>query len=169
MGLKHHQFRRFLALPGKVPGAGFELALDIRPEDSQDLDALRGNGWMLADPRRVASTPRAFNAYVNGSAAEFSVAQGVYAEARSGWFSDRTAAYLAAGRPALVQETGVGDVLPVGEGLLTFSSPEEAVSGVERIVADPASHSRAARRLATEHLDSEVVLGRLLARLGIGG
>jgi hypothetical protein len=169
MGLKHHQFRRFLSLPGRAPGAGFELALDIHPDDSRDLDALRGHGWILADPRRVASTPRAFNAYVSGSAAEFSVAQGVYAEARSGWFSDRTAAYLAAGRPALVQETGLGDALPVGEGLLTFSNSEEAVSGVERIVADPASHGHAARRLATEYLDSDVVLGRLLCKLGIGG
>jgi hypothetical protein len=66
-----------------------------------------------------------------------------------------------------VQDTGVGDALPVGEGLLTFSSPEEAASGAERIVADPAWHSRAARRLATEHLDSDKVLGRLLSRLGI--
>jgi len=169
MGLKHHQFRRFLALPGRVPGAGFELALDIHPGDSRDLDALRSHGWKLADPRRVAATPRAFRDYVDGSAAEFSVAQGVYAETRSGWFSDRTAAYLASGRPALVQDTGIGDALPLGEGLLTFSSPEEAVRGAERIAADPASHSRAARRLATEHLDSDVVLGRLLTLLGVGG
>ncbi len=169
MGLKHHQFRRFLALPERVPEAGFELALDIHAGDSGDLDALRSHGWKLADPRRVAATPQAFRDYVNGSSAEFSVAQGVYAEAGSGWFSDRTAAYLASGRPALVQGTGVGDALPLGEGLLAFSSLEEAACGAERIAADPAAHSEAARRLATEHLDSDVVLGRLLSLVGVGG
>lgn len=166
--LKHHQFRRFLELPERV-GAELELALDIHPGDAADLEALRSYGWSVVDPREVAASPTLFRGYLAGSAAEFSVAQGIYAEANSGWFSDRTAGYLASGRPALVQDTGIVEHLSVGEGLLTFSTLEQAVEGVELIAADPAGHGAAARELAVRHLDSDLVLGDLLARIGIGG
>jgi hypothetical protein len=166
--LKHHQFRRFLQLPERV-GVALELALDIHQGDAADLEALRAHGWRIVDPREVAATPALFRDYLAGSGGEFSVAQGLYAEAGSGWFSDRSAAYLAGGRPALVQDTGVGEHLPVGQGLLTFSTLEQAVQGVERITADPAGHGAAARELAVSRLDSDLVLGELLARIGIGG
>jgi hypothetical protein len=168
MGLKHHQLRRVIDLPERVGGAGFEIALAIDAADSADLDALREHGWRLVDPRQAAATPAAYRDYVLGSGAEFSVAQGVYAETGSGWFSDRTAAYLAAGRPALVQDTGLAGSVPLGEGLLAFSSLEEAVAGAARIVADPESHGRAARQLAESRLDSDLVLGRLLSAIGVG-
>jgi hypothetical protein len=167
--LKHHQFRRFLAIPERLPEARFELALDIHPGDDRDREALGEHGWAITDPRGLAGSPQAFRDYVAGSAAEFSVAQGVYAETGSGWFSDRTAAYLASGRPAIVQETGLGDSLRLGEGLLTFSTLEEAAAAAERVAADPAAHGEAARRLAVERLDSDLVLGRLLSLLGVGG
>lgn len=166
--LKHHQFRRFLELPERV-GAELELALDIHPGDAADLEALRAHGWRVVDPHEVAAGPALFRDYLAGSGAEFSVAQGIYAEANSGWFSDRTAAYLAAGRPALVQDTGLGERLPVGEGLLTFATLEQAVEGVERIAANPGEHAAAARELAVRRLDSDLVLGDLLTRIGIGG
>lgn len=166
--LKHHQFRRFLELPERT-SAGFELALDIHPGDAADLEALRAHGWEVVDPHRVADTPARFRDYLAASGGEFSVAQGIYAEAASGWFSDRTAAYLASGRPALVQDTGLDGKLPLGEGLLTFSTLDQAARGVERIAADPAGHGAAARALAVAHLDSDIVLGDLLARIGIGG
>lgn len=166
--LKHHQFRRFLELPERA-GADFELALDIHPGDAADLAALRERGWDVVDPRQVAASPGLFRDYIAGSGGEFSVAQGIYAEAESGWFSDRSAAYLASGRPALVQGTGLGERLPTGEGLLTFATLEQAVEGVERIAASPAEHGAAARELAVSHLDSDLVLGDLLARIGIGG
>ena len=143
--LKHHQFRRFLELPSRRPEARFELALGIDPGDSRDLEALAENGWAVVPTSRVASSPASFREYVRGSSGEFSVAQGVYAETRSAWFSDRTAAYLASGRPALVQDTGIGDRLPVGDGLLTFASTDEAVAGARRIAADPVGHGEAAR------------------------
>jgi hypothetical protein len=168
MGLKHHQFRRLIELPERVAGAGFEIALDIHPGDSVDLERLLDHGWTVADPRRVSAGPSEFRDYVHGSSAEFSVAQGVYVDTASGWFSDRTAVYLASGRPALVQDTGVVD-LPLGQGLLTFSSLEEAIERCERIVADPAAHGDAARGFAEAHLDSDLVLGRLLGTLGIDG
>ena len=168
MGLKHHQFRRLIELPERVAGAEFEIALDIHPGDSADLERLRDCGWTVVDPLRVSAGPSEFREYVRGSGAEFSVAQGVYADTASGWFSDRTAAYLASGRPALVQDTALAE-LPLGQGLLTFSTLEQAVEGCERIAAEPAAHGTAARGFAEAHLDSDRVLGRLLATLGIGG
>jgi hypothetical protein len=169
LGLKHHELRRVIELPGEVAGAEFELALDIHPADAGDLESLQAHGWSVARPRMVAATPSSFRAYVRASDAEFSVAQPAYVETASGWFSDRTAAYLAAGRPALVQDTGIGAALPLGEGLLTFSTPREAAERARRLVAEPLAHAQAARRLAETHLDSDLVLGGLLDALGIGG
>ena len=136
--------------------------------DAADLQRLLDHGWTVLDPRRVSAGPGEFRDYVCGSSAEFSVAQGVYADTASGWFSDRTAAYLSSGRPVLVQDTGVAEP-PTGHGLHTFSSLQEAVEGCGRIVAEPDAHREAARALAETHLDSDLVLGRLLSKLGIGG
>lgn len=166
MGLKHHQFRRFAALPERAPGAKFEIALDIHPGDSADLELLRSHGWEVIDPRQAAATPAAFREYVRGSGAEFSVAQGVYVEAATGWFSDRTAAYLASGRPALVQDTGWAslstDGLQTRPGVLAFDDLEGAATGAEAIAGDWGERSRAARAFAERHLDSDRVLGRVL-------
>ncbi len=167
--LKHHEFRRLIELPRRMPDASFEIALAIDAADSADLEALRKHGWDIADPRAVAGDPPSFREYVCGSGAEFSVAQGAYVQSQSGWFSDRTAAYLACGRPALVQDTGIGDHVPTGAGLLTFSSPDDAMAGAARIATDYAAHSAAARAFAKAELDSDVVLERLLTTLGIGG
>ncbi|HET8565707.1 MAG TPA: hypothetical protein VFL77_04445 [Solirubrobacterales bacterium] len=167
MGLKHHQFRRFAALPERVPGAKFEIALGIHPGDGADLELLRAHGWEIVDPREVAATPAAFRDYVRGSGAEFSVAQGVYVEAGTGWFSDRTAAYLASGRPALVQGTGRRAPFPTGgsekrPGPVTFDDLEGAAAGAEAIAGDWEVRSRAAREFAERHLDSDRVLSRIL-------
>jgi hypothetical protein len=169
MSLKHHQFRRVIGLPGRLPEAVFEIALSIHPGDAADLDALVAHGWRVVEPREVAGDPLAFGEYVAGSGAEFSVAQGAYVDSRSGWFSDRTAAYLAAGRPALVQDTGIGGDLLPRAGLLTFGSLDEAVAGAEAIAADPSGHAAAARAFAEDRLDSDIVLGRLLERIGVPG
>lgn len=165
-GLKLHEFRKCIDLP-RHTAATFELALDIHPAEGNDLALLRDNGWRLADPRRVASTPEAFRAYVQGSSAEFSVAQGVYVETNSGWFSDRTARYLASGKPVLVQETGFSRHLPSGEGLVSFRSVEDAAAGAERIAGDYAGHCAAARMIAEAHFHSHNVLGRMLDEIGV--
>jgi hypothetical protein len=167
VGLKHHEFRRLIDLPRLVAGAEFELALDIHAADGEDLRALCRAGWRVVSPRTVAATPSAFRNYVRGSGAEFSVAQGVYVASASGWFSDRSGAYLASGRPALVQDTGIGAELPFGEGLLRFATPAEAVEGARRIASDPAAHAAAARAIAEAHLDSDLVLGRVLDAIGV--
>jgi hypothetical protein len=166
---KHHQFRRLIELPERLPGVRFELALAIHPGDQRDRDALRGSGWSLVDPHEVASTPELFRRYLGGSGGELSVAHGVYSESGSGWFSDRTAAYLASGRPAIVQETGVSETLPTGQGLLTFGTLAEAIEAVREVAAEYATHAAAARDFAERHLDSDLVLARLLTRIGVGG
>jgi hypothetical protein len=160
-GLKLDEFRKFVELPGRAPQR-FELALDIDPAETRDLELLAATGWRLVDPQAVACTPDAFRRYVRGSGAEFSVAQGIYVETRSGWFSDRSVRYLASGKPALLQDTGFGRTLPTGEGLLPFTTLDEAVAGAARIAADYEAHCRAARRLAEEWFDSDLVVAAVL-------
>lgn len=160
-GNKLDEFRKVLPLPRRS-GHTFELALDIHPDEGRDLTALREHGWRLVNSREVAGDPDLFRQYVQGSGAEFSVAQGIYVETNSGWFSDRTTRYLASGKPALVQDTGFSRTLPTGDGLVSFRTLEEAAAGAEAIVADYDRHSRAARALAEEHFDSDRVLGKLL-------
>jgi len=159
-GLRVHEFRRFASLP-RDAGLPFEVALDIDPADGADSARLNEGGWRLADPARVAGTPLAYRSYVRGSRAEFMIAKGMYVRSQSGWLSDRTACYLASGRPALVQDTGLGDVLETGLGLVTFRTPEEAVQRAREVDGDWRRHARAARELAVARFDSARVLPRL--------
>jgi len=166
LGAKHHEFRRFVEL-ARGSGTAHELALRIDPSDGADRKLLAANGWLVVDAAEVARTPADFQAYVQGSGAEFSPAQGVYAHTTSGWFSDRSVRYLVSGRPVLVQDTGLADHLPVGEGLVTFASLAEARAGEARIEADYPAHAEAARAIAERYFDSDVVLGRLLEEVGV--
>ncbi|HEX2041516.1 MAG TPA: hypothetical protein VHF24_02665 [Acidimicrobiales bacterium] len=166
LGVKAHQFRRFLPLPILARGT-YELALEIHAADAKDRSALEEHGWRLVDPGGVASDPTSFRRYVQGSDAEFSVAQSVYVDTASGWFSDRTVRYLASGRPALVQDTGFRRSYPTGSGLLAFTTLDEAVEGAEAILADHGYHCRAARALAEEWFAADRVLGRLCDELGV--
>jgi hypothetical protein len=166
LGLKVHEFRKFITLP-VLTGDEFELALAIEPGDWKDREALLNWGWRIVEPAAVVRGPAEFREYVSQSAAEFSVAQGVYVDTWNGWFSDRTVRYLASGRPSLVQDTGIGRNLPTGEGLLVYSTLEDAIAGVRIIRRDYDHHCAAARRLAETHFDSDVVLGKLMKDLGI--
>jgi hypothetical protein len=165
-GLKLHEFRKFIELPGRAR-PGFEIALDIHPAEERDLELLHRHGWRLVDPKVVAPDPEAFRRYVGTSGAEFSVAQGIYVETESGWFSDRTIRYLASGKPALVQDTGFGRNIPTGEGLVAFRTLDEAIRGAARIANDYEGHCRAARALAEEYFDSNTVLGQLIEEVGV--
>jgi hypothetical protein len=165
-GLKVHQFRKFVELPSRAPYT-FEIALNIHPADSKDLALLQSHGWRIVDPRTAGFTPDAFRRYLQTSGAEFSVAQGIYVETSSGWFSDRTVHYLASGKPVLVQDTGFGRSLPTGAGLVPFRTLDEAVQGAERMMANYSRHARAARGIAESHFDSDKVLGRLVAETGV--
>lgn len=161
--LKHHEMRRFIDV-ARRSDRDFELALAIEPGDDADRRLLVDHGWHLVDPGAVAADPHSFRDYVGSSSAEFSVAQGVYTATRCGWLSDRTARYLAMGRPAVVQDTNTA--LPTGMGLLTFRTVDQAVAATEEVARYPALHAAAARSLAATHLESGAVIGALLQRSG---
>jgi hypothetical protein len=145
----------------------FELALDIHPAETPDLELLRRNGWHLVDPTEVAPDPGRYRDYVQRSKAELMISKNMYVEARSGWLSDRSLCYLASGKPVLAEDTGFTDVHPAGAGLVPFGTLEEAVAGAGEIAADYGRHAAAARELAEDRFSSHKVLPRLLDRLGV--
>jgi hypothetical protein len=163
-GQKAHSLRPLLELP-RLTNEHFALALDIHP-DEPDLAALHEHGWELLDPRRVAGTPDRYASFVRGSKAELGIAKEGYVVSRCGWFSDRSAAYLASGRPVVAQDTGFGESLPTGAGLFAFSDTDGVLAAVEALRFDYGRHSRAARAIADEYLDSRRVLTRLLREVG---
>jgi hypothetical protein len=164
LGPKVEEFEKFLGLP-RLAGEPVELALTIDSDDP-DHERLLADGWLLESPR-VAWSPAQYRDYISGSLGEFGVAKGGYVGTRCGWFSDRSACYLAAGRPVLLQATGFEDVLPTGEGLFAVSTVDEAADAIAAVRGDYARHSRAAREIAREFLASDKVLGRMLAAAGI--
>jgi hypothetical protein len=166
-GLRAHEFRRFVELPGMCPTEKFEMALDIHAGDAKDREALLRNGWRLVEPRAVAGSPEDYRNYVGRSRGEFMVPKQMYVATHSGLLSDRSAYYLASGRPVLARDTGLDGVFPLGEGLLTFTTPDEAADGVARVRADYPRHAKAARAVAEECFDSDKVLRRMLDQLGV--
>jgi hypothetical protein len=163
-GQKAHSMRELMTVAAHTD-ASFLLALDVHPGETPDIEALDRNGWRIVDPAAVAADPDSYRAFIAGSLAEFGVAKSGYVLSRCGWFSDRSACYLASGKPVLAQDTGFARFLPTGEGLLSFTAIEDALAGIEAIRGDLPRHARAARELAREHLDSGRVLSRLLERL----
>ena len=163
--VKAHEFRKIADLP-RMLGQSFEVALDIHAGDGKDLEGLRTAGWHVVDPRHVAAMPDDYCRYIEGSAAECSAAQGMYVQTASGWFSDRTARYLACGKPALVQNTGFSTPI-AGDGLIVFDTVEEATEGAARIARDYRGHCEAARWLAERYFDSDTELGRFMEEAGV--
>lgn len=164
-GQKVHSLRPLITLPSRTSEV-FMPALAIHPDETKDLEALAAHGWQVLDPASVAATPADYQRFIQGSKAEFGLAKSGYAVARCGWFSDRSVAYLASGRPVLAQETGFRRFLPTGEGLFSFTTAEDVLAAVEELNRDYPRHARAARELAESDFDSDLVLGRLLDALG---
>jgi hypothetical protein len=156
---KHHNFLRVVDLPRRA-SAAFELAMD--PLDPAVRGDLRAHGWRLVDPRPISADVDAYRRYVETARGEFTVAKDVYVRARSGWFSDRSVCFLAAGKPVITQETGFSERIPSGRGLLAFASPDDAVAAVAAVEADYARHARAARDVAAAYFAAERVLGAML-------
>src|SRR5205814_1987285 len=142
-----------------------ELATGLIQLEANDCILLQENGWRLADSHALTLT--SYRDYIRASRGEFTVAKDANVRLSTGWFSDRSACYLAAGRPVVTQDTGFGDVLPTGRGLLRFRTLDEAVAAVAEIEADYAAHAAAAREIAAEHFAAEAVLGRMLAAAGL--
>jgi hypothetical protein len=167
-GQRAHSLRGLVDLP-RLSDARFELALGIHPEEVDDLELLRRGGWRLLDPGEVAATPASYAEFIRASKAELSIAKSGYVASRSGWFSDRSACYLASGRPVVAQETGFSEFLPTGEGLLAFSTLDEAIVAVDDVERSWQRQSRSAREVAEEYFDSRRVLSKLLEELGRTG
>jgi len=179
---KHHEFLKVLALPQLV-GPAIELASNlaertpIRDHDHEAVPALgvdqtdrarlEGNGWKLVSGPALSMDPWSYRSYIQDSRGEFTVARDLNVRLRSGWFSERSACYLAAGRPVIAQNTGFGSILPTGAGLFAFDTLQEAVAAFEEVESDYARHSRAAREIAGEYFRAETVLAALLEDLGL--
>lgn len=163
-GQKAHAFRRLTGLPAASP-VPIAVALSIHPGDDDDRRRLVAAGWRLLDPVGVAGDPDRYQSFVQGSWGELGVAKSGYVAGQTAWVSDRTACYLASGRPAIVQDTGLGEVLPVGAGLLTFDGVDDGSDAIRDVVAEYDRHAMAARRIAETHLDARNVLSRLMRDL----
>jgi hypothetical protein len=161
---KSAEFLKLLDVPLRA-GVTIELALTL--EDPDTIALLERSGFLVTRALPLSRDRDTYRAFITGSGAEFSAAKDQNVRLRSGWFSDRTATYLATGRPAVVQDTGFDVALPVGEGLLAFRTPDEAVDCLDLVVSDYEVHSRAAHELAAEHFRAETVLSRLLSEAGI--
>lgn len=161
---KHAAFLNFVDLPART-SQRFELALGRLRDDDRRL--LEGNRWQLRPASEVSEDPDAYRRYIGGSRGEFTVAKDEYVRYRTGWFSERSAAYLAAGKPVITQDTGFGSYLPTGRGLFGFSNMDDILAAVEAINSAYARHSRAAHAIAREFLDANVVLPDLLDHFGL--
>lgn len=162
---KHHEWERFIDLPGRTRQP-FELAM--MPDDPEDRARLEAHGWRLVPPLRMSlDVFGAYREYFRRSRAEFTVAKDQNVRLRSGWFSERDVCYLASGKPVVAQDTGFSNVLPTGEGLFGVSTVEDAAAAIEEINGDYERHARAARRLAEEEFEAGAVAGRLLGALGL--
>ena len=161
-GQKDIEFEKFLDLPQRVSPTILELAVNAGKTRRTPYELLKQRGWSVVDPDVVCPEMESYRDYIRNSKAEWSVAKNGYVAARSGWFSCRSACYLAAGRPVVVQETGFSDVLPHGEGIVPFCNVDEAVSGIDSVNRDWSAHSHAASRIAKKWFDSDKVLTQLI-------
>ena len=169
-GQKDAEFVRFLELPRRVASAEMEIALggaqhrnwQVGDQSQTAHDLLTEAGWRIVDALETCADLDSYRHYIESSKAEWSVAKNAYVQGRPGWFSERSACYLAAGRPVVVQDTGFGAALPVGEGILPFSSLEQAVAAILEVQANYGRHAEAARAIAETHFACEKVLARLI-------
>jgi YHS domain-containing protein len=160
---KDREFEKFLSLPARRAQV-FELAAGV-PEDVRRK--LATHGWQQVNSVEISANLGRYHEYIQRSRAEFTVARDQYARPNTGWFSDRSACYLAAGRPVVTQETGFSKYLPTGKGLFSFRTLEDVLSAVDEIEGDYAGHCRAARELAHEYFSATKVLGSLLTRAAL--
>lgn len=157
-GGKDIEFERFLTLPSHVPDA-----LEVAIAGAAPRERIRGAGWEVVDAQAVSRTTDAYRQYIVESRGEVSIAKNAYVATRSGWFSTRSAAYLAAGRPVVLQDTGFSAHLPLGPGLHAFATIDDVVAALDVVRSDYGRAARHAREVAVECFDAERVCGRLLA------
>lgn len=158
---KRPEFEKFITLPKRVPGIPLLLAIG----NHRGLEPVIENGWEVTDSHDVSLTPEAYRQFIASSAGEWSIAKNVYAATNSGWFSCRTCCYLAAGRPAVVQDTKWSRYVPSGDGLIAFDTLDEAIAGLQKIAQNPVLHRAAAYEVAREYLAPDRVLPTMLRQI----
>jgi hypothetical protein len=160
---KDREFERFIDLPLRrsVP---FELAVGV---DDAVRTRLEDNGWRLRRSVDLSASIDDYRRYIQGSRGEFTVARDQYVRPRTGWFSDRTACYLAAGRPVITEDTGFGKFIPTGRGLFAFTTMDDVLAAVDAIESDYDGHCRAAAEIGAEYFGAERVVGSLMQRAGL--
>ena len=164
-GPKAEEMKKFIDLPMKI-NETMEIAMETSELDPE-IDMFKANGWQIESPKIVCADAEAYRTYVNGSAGEFSCVKGIYAGTKTGWFSDRSACYLSSGRPVIIQDTGIKDLLPTGKGLFAVSTNEEAAEAIKAVRSDYRLHSNVAREIAEQYFDSDKVLRYLLEKAGL--
>jgi len=162
---KSLKYEAMIDLPAHLPGVALELTMSGMKEAAPRFAQA---GWIVRDALEVSADPFVYRDYILGSKAHFSLAKDQNVILKSGWFSDRSATYLAAAKPVIDEDTGFGAVLPTGEGLFAFEGPKEADAAIRAVEADPARHSQAARRIAETYFDAQKVLSGLLTAVGLG-
>lgn len=166
---KHFEFLKFSQVPRAVKSnvpITWELAIALM-QDPSGRATMEENGWKLVRPHGISVHPEEYRKYIFESDAEWTVAKDQYIRFNAGWFSDRSACYLAAGRPVITQETGFSDILPVGEGLFSFRTMADIQAAVDQILTNPAKHSRAARAIAEEYFNAEKVCQKMTDEIGL--
>jgi hypothetical protein len=161
-GQKDIEFQKFIELPNRT-SAKLEVAVSGRVPKAQ----LAANGWQIASAQKVTRSYASFQDYIRDSMGEFSICKNIFVETRTGWFSDRSAAYLASGRPVILQDTGFSAHLPCGMGLYAINSVDDAAAAIDSVFSDLEANSRAAREIACEYLSTSRVLPRLLKQVGL--
>ena len=161
---KDREFEQFLDLPRRRPAVPFELAMTVNGEVQQ---LVRSHGWRQTGSIEISRDAGLYRQYIQNSRAEFTVARDQYVRPKTGWFSDRSACYLAAGRPVVTQETGFSKFIPSGKGLFAFKTMEDILAAVDAIESDYETNCRAAREIANEYFATEKVVGSLMQRAGL--
>jgi glycosyltransferase involved in cell wall biosynthesis len=156
---KSTEFLRFIEMPAVSP-----IPIEIAISGPAPRERLRAAGWRLIEAYQVSRDPWVYRDYLANSMGEWSVAKNAYVHSHSGWFSCRSACYLSLGVPVVVQDTGFGCALPRGEGILSFSTVDEAQAAIEALASDPRRHARAAREIVHEYFDAKKVLSQLIER-----
>lgn len=161
---KHVEFLKFIDLPRRT-SQRFELALAIG--DAAAVALLESYGWLIVDALSLSSDFLRYRDYIIASCGEFTVAKDQNIRLRSGWFSDRSACYLAAGRPVITQDTGFGNIIATGEGLFAFHTMDDILGALDAIMTDYEGHARAAHEIAEEYFAAERVIANLLYCVGL--
>jgi hypothetical protein len=165
-GQKDLELQKLIDLPARVPRAQLAIAVAADPQSAFPAEQFRRKGWRVFDAASCVPDWQSYREFIQSSCGEFSVAKETYVKARTGWFSCRSACYLAAGRPVVTQDTGWSKNIPSGQGLLAFDDIDTAAEALQTAAAEPALQGAKARAIAEAHFDSRLVLQDLLKRLG---